>query len=482
MSDVASVKSNTIIVNAITHSLTIPAGMQFIVGGNNLTVANQKVIKLLQTADGSNNFVVEEGGEVDVKQTSVEDVRTTKIREVVEAGGLNHTGDIYYTIPYAIDLEKTHTIRLTCCNDMQVWTRNRLFQSARSGNFVYDIVFRDGKYNIIFGNGKNGVIPTNNPAFINNTRYYYRANLEFSILIEKTEGSNFFSVGNTEVQANSDQIESSNGVLQDNFYSQTNSLNQVFSNIAGYRSNLLAALKDIISRAFLVSDAGIFGGSQDSNIENLRNEALNNISFSDKVISNDDYETYIRQFENPIFLKFWGENVQAELEGGRRIDFINKAFYTFYFKDQDADTSTGDSSVKEQKKRAIELRLYGLGKISLEFKYIEPEFIPVVLSINLKLAVGSNSSVVINEMVEIIRDNYSKNSVNKLDFININDVYKLLSDNVELPTDDSNYTLEFTKSGEVVRDLQVENIKQYIFIQRIVVTDLNDGSNTNFNI
>ena len=73
-------------------------------------------------------------------------------------------------------------------------------------------------------------------------------------------------------------------------------------------------------------------------------------------------------------------------------------------------------------------------------------------------------------MVSIIKTNYSKDSAAKLDYININDGYKLISDAITLPTVTSNYVLEFTDENDTeIKEITPENIKQYIFIQRITV-------------
>ena len=297
--------------NSIVHNLTVPEGTEFQIEGTTVTTTEEKTIKITQIADGTNNIILADN-KINVEQYAVERTDTDDIEQVKEAGGINANGQQYYEIPFDIDLFSTSNIKIVCCNDVTGWEYNNNFISSRTTNRIYDIVFKDGGYKIRFGDGRNGLIPTNNAVYDADPHYFYAEGLIFAIFISKTKGEEFYAIATDKARLGSSNIGAGNDTLKSNIYSTENSQNENFDNAfqstpnESFNNRIYSLVKTIFDEGFQVTNSGISGGKKQDNINNLRNQAGNHYLYSDRVLVNNDYQTYIEQFTKPIFYKILG--------------------------------------------------------------------------------------------------------------------------------------------------------------------------------
>lgn len=328
----------------------------------------------------------------------------------------------FYEILFDVDVTaklKSFVVTVDLQDDdgFQTMTYSRLFQNVDGEDFVFDEFYaHTGQAGIRFGNGIFGaMLPVGAIVQVN---------------MWLTEGVSFLASGQ-ELHVVGDLLDSNE--------------EQVTLNISSINS--------------------ITGGIGGEEGEELRANLHYWPIYNERLVWREDYRFFLRrQFPNILWCKVWGEEEAEVAAGAADVDFINKIFISAYEKNNSQGTWTADTGYavddtvlitdgttlvcikahtststgpvgandnwalfETLEDRSLEA-LRSVPLLNRKFEWVDPSFATFSLAITGKVARTLVLATVEQAIIDLLTNNYGKDSRNRKTDIFLKDFYDLISE------------------------------------------------------
>jgi hypothetical protein len=166
--------------------------------------------------------------------------------------------------------------------------------------------------------------------------------------------------------------------------------------------------EDGVVTTVAVTNTGSFlGGDDEESIEEIRDEAPLVFKTGDRAVTKDDFKSILMNYPGVADTNVWGENEEAEAAGvPADYEMLNKVKMCLVLQEWEIPDATF--------KAMISADVYNKSMITVKYEFVEPVFLSVIPTMNVKVTTGHSMSQAQTNIEDIMVEQFSLGETTKL--------------------------------------------------------------------